>query len=98
MTDEELKALFASNAQGISQLQQNIDRLRRFQEVEAREWRLQLAKQNADWRESMKASYDDLMQKFTQFAEEAARDRAAIHKMTEALFRHQQSSEDSELN
>ncbi len=95
MTDEELKALLASNAQGISQLQQNIERLRRFQEVEAREWRLQVAKQNADWRTGITAVYEEMMQKFTQFAEEAARDRAAVLKLTEALVQHQQSTEDS---
>lgn len=97
MTDEELKALLASNAQGISQLQQNINRLQRFQEIEAREWRLQIARENADWRTSMKTTYDDMMHKLTQFAEEAARDRAAIREMAEAMFRDQQNSDDREL-
>ena len=39
MTDEELKALAASNTQGISELRGSIADMRMYQQAEAREWR-----------------------------------------------------------
>ena len=103
MTDEELKALVAANAQGLSALQLGInemrvgldemrvglDELKQFQQTEAREWRQRTDQQTAEWRIAMRESYEDMVTMLRQFAEEAATDRQAIQDMVQAMFKHQ---------
>ena len=91
MTDEELKALVASNAQGIAELRAGIADMREYQQTEAAAWRERTEQLQTEWRTVMRESYDDMVSMLRQFAEEAAADRAAVREMVQAMFRHSQN-------
>ena len=78
MTDEELKALVASNAQGIADLKETLkDR--------DTQWKESQAEQNEQWRNAMRESYEDMVTMLRQFAEEAAEDRQAIRSEMQGI-------------
>ena len=88
MTDEELKALVASNAQAIQANAQAIQA--NAQAIQANAQTIQANAQGiAELKTSMQRSYEDMVRMLTQFAEEAAADRQAIRDMVAAMFRHQ---------
>ena len=88
MTDEELKALVASNAQAIQANTQAIQA--NVETIQANAQMIQANAQGiAELKVSMQRSYEDMVQMLTQFAEEAAADRQAIRDMVAAMFKHQ---------